>query len=85
MKVNLKLARVGMNMEEATIAKWRVSPGGSFAAGDVLYDIETDKVTQEIEAAGAGTLLEIKVPEGEAAAVGDVVCVVDLQMPVRQV
>jgi hypothetical protein len=40
MKVNLKLARVGMNMAEATIAKWHKQPGESFKTGDVLYEIE---------------------------------------------
>ena len=64
MRVNLKLSRVGMSMQEATIAKWHKAPGDSFAAGDVLYEIETEKVTQEITAPGAGKLLEVLVPEG---------------------
>lgn len=78
MKVDLKLTRVGMNMAEATIAKWYRQPGDSFAAGDPLYEIETDKVTQEITASGAGKLLEILVPAGEVAEVGAVVCRVEL-------
>jgi pyruvate/2-oxoglutarate dehydrogenase complex dihydrolipoamide acyltransferase (E2) component len=78
MKVNLKLNRVGMNMAEATIAKWHRHPGQTFKAGDALYEIETDKVTQEVTAAGDGTLLEIVVPEGEIAEVGAVVCRVEL-------
>lgn len=78
MKVNLKLNRVGMNMAEATIAKWHRQPGDTFKAGDVLYEIETDKVTQEVMATGDGTLVEIVVPEGEVAEVGAVVCRVDL-------
>jgi pyruvate/2-oxoglutarate dehydrogenase complex dihydrolipoamide acyltransferase (E2) component len=78
MKVNLKLNRVGMNMAEATIAKWHRKPGDAFQAGDPLYEIETDKVTQEVLATGAGILLEIVVPEGEIAAVGAVVCRVEL-------
>jgi pyruvate/2-oxoglutarate dehydrogenase complex dihydrolipoamide acyltransferase (E2) component len=40
MKVNLKLARVGMNMAEATIAKWHKHPGEAFMRGYVLYEIE---------------------------------------------
>jgi pyruvate/2-oxoglutarate dehydrogenase complex dihydrolipoamide acyltransferase (E2) component len=80
MKVNLKLNRVGMNMAEATIAKWHKQPGESFRAGDVLYEIETDKVTQEVTASGDGTLLEIRVPTGEVAAVGATVCTVDLTL-----
>lgn len=78
MRVHLTLARVGMNMEEATIAAWYKRPGESFAAGEALYEIETEKVTQQITAPEAGILLEICVAEGEDAAVGDAVCVVDL-------
>jgi pyruvate/2-oxoglutarate dehydrogenase complex dihydrolipoamide acyltransferase (E2) component len=80
MRVNLKLARVGMNMQEATIAKWHKQPGESFKAGEALYDIETEKVTQEVTASGDGTLLEILVPAGENAQVGAAVCAVDLKL-----
>lgn len=80
MKVNLKLARVGMNMAEATIAKWHKQPGEAFKTGDVLYEIETDKVTQEVTATSDGKLLEILVPAGEIAEVGAAVCAVDVKM-----
>jgi len=80
MRVNLKLARVGMNMQEATIARWHKQPGESFKAGEALYDIETEKVTQEVTASGDGTLLEILVPAGENAQVGAAVCAVDLKL-----
>ena len=77
MKVSVKLTRVGMNMEEATITKWHKQPGESFRTGDILYEIETEKVTQEVEATGDGKLLEVSVPEGEIAKVGQQICVVD--------
>ena len=80
MKINLKLARVGMNMQEATIAKWHKQPGDAFRKGDVLYEIETEKVTQEVEAAGDGRLLEILVPAETEAQVGQSVCVVDMSL-----
>ena len=80
MKVSVKLARVGMNMEEATIAKWHKRPGESFRTGDILYEIETEKVTQEVEATGDGKLLEVLGPEGEIATVGQQICVVDLEL-----
>ena len=80
MKITLKLSRVGMNMQEATIAKWHKQPGETFKAGEPLYDIETEKVTQEITATGDGTLLEILVPAGENAAVGAAVCAVDMKL-----
>ncbi|MXW90291.1 MAG: acyltransferase [Rhodospirillaceae bacterium] len=77
MRIRLKLARVGMNMEEATIVKWHKQPGNAFAAGDILYEIETEKVTQEVAATGDGRLVEILVPEGEIAEVGEEVGVVE--------
>ena len=80
MKIQLKLVRVGMNMAEATIAKWHKQPGESFKTGDVLYEIETDKVTQEVTATSDGTLLEILVPAGEIAEVGAAVCSVDTKL-----
>lgn len=80
MKVNLKLARVGMNMTEATIAKWHKQPGEAFKAGEVLYEIETDKVTQEVTATADGTMLEILVPAGEIAEVGAAVCAVEMKV-----
>jgi pyruvate/2-oxoglutarate dehydrogenase complex dihydrolipoamide acyltransferase (E2) component len=78
MKITLKLSRVGMNMQEATIAKWHKQVGDSFAKDEALYEIETEKVTQEVLAPGAGTVLEILVPEGEEAQVNGGVCVVEL-------
>jgi pyruvate/2-oxoglutarate dehydrogenase complex dihydrolipoamide acyltransferase (E2) component len=78
-KVSLKLARVGMNMSEATIARWHRQPGEGFKANEALYDIESDKVTQEVTAPADGTLLEILVPAGEVAEVGTAVCTVELQ------
>jgi pyruvate/2-oxoglutarate dehydrogenase complex dihydrolipoamide acyltransferase (E2) component len=79
-RVNLKLGRVGMNMQEATIAKWHKRAGEAFKAGDPLYDIETEKVTQEVTASGDGTLLEIFVAAGENAAVGAAVCAVEMKL-----
>jgi pyruvate/2-oxoglutarate dehydrogenase complex dihydrolipoamide acyltransferase (E2) component len=80
MKITLKLARVGMNMAEATIAKWHKQPGESFRNGEVLYEIETDKVTQEVTATSDGVLLEILVPAGDIVEVGKPVCSVDVAM-----
>lgn len=79
MKVKLKLAQVGMNMETATILAWHKQTGEAFSKGEPLYEIETEKVTQEIEAPGDGCLLEILVAEDEDADVGQEVCVVELK------
>lgn len=73
MTSDLTLARVGMNMEEATIVRWHRQPGDSFQKGETLYEIETDKVTFEVEASCDGELAEICVAEGDSALVGQVV------------
>jgi pyruvate/2-oxoglutarate dehydrogenase complex dihydrolipoamide acyltransferase (E2) component len=78
MKMTLKLNRVGMNMSEATIVSWNKKIGDTFVLGDVIYSIETEKVTQDIEATANGSMLEILVPEGEDADVGQAICIVDV-------
>ena len=77
MKVTVKLPRLGMQMEEATIVRYCVAVGESFLAGDPLYEIETDKVESEIEATAGGVMLEHLVDEGDDVEVGSPVCVVD--------
>ncbi|GAY09745.1 lipoyl domain-containing protein [Pseudonocardia sp. N23] len=79
MKTTLKLVRVGMTMTEGTIVAWHVGPGARFVAGDVLYTVETEKVSHDVEATAGGTLLEILVPVDEDAEVGQAVCVVDVE------
>lgn len=78
MRTTLKLSRVGMNMEEATIVKWYKQPGEFFKAGEPLYEIETEKVNQEIAATGDGKVIELYVREGEIVKVGGQVCAVDV-------
>ena len=78
MRMTLKLSRVGMNMEEATIVKWHKQPGQAFKAGEPLYEIETEKVNQEIAATLDGRMVEIYAREGEIVKVGGQICAVDL-------
>ena len=77
MKVTLKLNRVGMNMQEATIAKWHKQAGEAFEKDEALYEIETEKVTQEVTAPCNGKVLENLVQAGENAEVNAGVCVVE--------
>jgi pyruvate dehydrogenase E2 component (dihydrolipoamide acetyltransferase) len=55
---------------DAVILRWLVAPGEGFRRGDALLEVETDKATVVYEAEADGTLGEILVAEGEAAAVG---------------
>ena len=77
MKLSLKLPMFGMNMEQATIVKWHSQPGESFNKGEPLYEIETEKVTTEVEAPCDGTLVEIVAPPEAIVTVGAIVCHID--------
>jgi pyruvate dehydrogenase E2 component (dihydrolipoyllysine-residue acetyltransferase) len=59
------LPRLGQGMESGTIVRWLKSEGDEVAKGEPLYELDTDKVTQEVEADIGGVLLRILVPEGE--------------------
>jgi pyruvate dehydrogenase E2 component (dihydrolipoamide acetyltransferase) len=63
--VEVKLPRLGQGMEAGTIVRWLKSEGEEVAKGEPLYELDTDKVTQEVEAEADGVLLKIVVPEGE--------------------
>jgi pyruvate dehydrogenase E2 component (dihydrolipoamide acetyltransferase) len=62
----VKLPRLGQGMESGTIVKWLKSEGDAVEKGEPLYELDTDKVTQEVEAEASGVLLKITVAEGEA-------------------
>jgi pyruvate dehydrogenase E2 component (dihydrolipoamide acetyltransferase) len=65
MATEVKLPRLGQGMESGTIVKWLKSEGDAVKKGDALYELDTDKVTQEVEAEASGVLLKIAIPEGE--------------------
>jgi pyruvate dehydrogenase E2 component (dihydrolipoamide acetyltransferase) len=59
------LPRLGQGMETGTIVRWLKSEGDAVEKGDPLFELDTDKVTQEVEAEASGVLLKIAVAEGE--------------------
>jgi pyruvate dehydrogenase E2 component (dihydrolipoamide acetyltransferase) len=59
------LPRLGQGMESGTIVRWLKSEGESVEKGEPLFELDTDKVTQEVEAETDGVLLKIAVVEGE--------------------
>src|SRR5437899_4409306 len=66
MASEVKLPRLGQGMEAGTVTKWLKSEGDTVAKGEPLFEIDTDKVTQEVESDYEGVLLRIALPEGEA-------------------
>src|SRR6476469_37096 len=65
MATEVKLPRLGQGMESGTIVKWLKAEGEPVQKGEPLYELDTDKVTQEVEAEASGVLLKIAVQEGE--------------------
>src|SRR4051812_25762934 len=78
MATEIKLPRLGQGMESGTIVKWLKSEGESVEKGEPLYELDTDKVTQEVEADASGVLLKIAVEEGEVE-VGKTIAVIGRQ------
>ncbi|MFW6132378.1 MAG: 2-oxo acid dehydrogenase subunit E2 [Planctomycetota bacterium] len=63
------MPQVGNTMEEGTIVAWRVAEGDTIEQGQVIFDVETDKATVEVEATDAGRLARIVAGEGDVVPV----------------
>ncbi|TMK77964.1 MAG: biotin/lipoyl-binding protein, partial [Actinobacteria bacterium] len=63
-------------MEAGTIVRWLKQEGDQVEKGEPLYELDTDKVTQEVEADASGTLLKILGKEGEEIEVGKRIAVI---------
>jgi pyruvate dehydrogenase E2 component (dihydrolipoamide acetyltransferase) len=77
MPVELKLPELGENIEKGDVARVLVNVGDVVAKDQAVMELETDKATIEVPSSIAGKITEIRVKEGEKAAVGQVVMVVD--------
>ncbi len=78
MATEVKLPRLGQGMESGTIVRWLKTEGESVAKGEPLFELDTDKVTQEVEAESDGVLLKIVVADGEVD-VGTTVAIIGAQ------
>ena len=69
MAAEIKMPQLGLTMTEGTVTRWFKSVGEAVAHGDLLFEVATDKITNQIESTETGTLLEIRVAEGQVAPV----------------
>jgi len=67
------MPKMGDAMEEGTLVKWLKSEGEEVSEGDAIAEIETDKVTLELEAENAGTLAQLIADEGQDIPVGEAI------------
>ncbi|MCZ6720764.1 MAG: 2-oxoglutarate dehydrogenase complex dihydrolipoyllysine-residue succinyltransferase [Proteobacteria bacterium] len=68
--MEIKVPPLGESVTEATVARWFKSQGETVTADEPLLELETEKVTLEVNAPVSGTLAEITVPEGTDVEVG---------------
>jgi pyruvate dehydrogenase E2 component (dihydrolipoamide acetyltransferase) len=64
------MPKLGLTMSEGLIAEWLVKPGDAVRAGQILFVVETDKISNEIEAPADGTIVALLAHVGETVAVG---------------
>ena len=76
MSTDIKVPTLGESVTEATVAKWFKQVGDAIAADERLVELETDKVTVEVNAPSAGTLSDISAKVGATVAVGAVLGVI---------
>jgi pyruvate dehydrogenase E2 component (dihydrolipoamide acetyltransferase) len=72
----MTLPRLGQGMESGTIVRWLKQEGDRVEKGEALYELDTEKVTQEVEAEASGVVLKILAGEGEEVEVGKAVVVI---------
>jgi pyruvate/2-oxoglutarate dehydrogenase complex dihydrolipoamide acyltransferase (E2) component len=71
MAIDLTLPKLGFSMTEGMLAEWVVSDGDQITEGQVIYALESEKSTQEVESPAAG-IIRITGIAGETYQVGDV-------------
>ena len=68
MATEVLMPKLGLTMTEGTIDQWKKNVGDTVKKGEILFSVETDKLTNDVEAEADGVLLKILVPAGETVA-----------------
>ncbi len=76
MATNVILPKWGLTMEDGTVVAWYVDEGDHVVEGEVIAEVETEKVENELEAPCAGVVARILVDEDETVDVGTVLAVI---------
>ena len=77
MAIEITVPELGESVLEATVSRWLKKEGDFVSVGDVLVELETDKVNLEVGAKGSGVLQKIEATEGADVKVGDVLGRID--------
>ncbi|WP_319593166.1 dihydrolipoamide acetyltransferase family protein [Bacillus paralicheniformis] len=74
MAVEVVMPKLGMSMKEGTVSVWNKKVGETVEKGESIASINSEKIEMEIESPANGTVLNIKVSEGEGVPPGTVIC-----------
>lgn len=77
MTIKITVPELGESVVEATVGEWHKQEGDSVAVGEVLVELETDKVDLEVSAETAGVLARIFHPQGADVQIGDVLAEIE--------
>ena len=77
MTIEIKVPQMGESVNEATVADWHFQEGDAFQSGNILVELETDKVTLEVPAPSNGILKEIKCPSGKNVKIGEILALIE--------
>ena len=76
MPVNVTMPKWGLTMKKGKITKWFKKEGDSVQKGENLFEVETEKITNRVEAPAGGILFQIVVPEGTTVPVGAILAII---------
>ena len=64
------MPKLGLEMQDGQIVEWLVKEGDTVKKGDMIFVVETEKLSQEVDCDQSGTVLRLIVPEGETVPCG---------------
>lgn len=76
MSVEIKMPQLGLTMEEGEVSAWHIKEGDTIKEGDVIGEITTDKLTNDLVSEVSGTVLKLVASEGEDVVVQGVLAIV---------
>ena len=83
MTFELKMPKMGESITEGTIINWLVAEGDVFDEGDIILEVATDKVDNEVPAPASGTLIKTLFQAKDVVPVGEVIAVLEVSEEVK--
>jgi len=82
-KFELKMPKMGESITEGTIINWLINEGDSFNEGDIILEVATDKVDNEVPAPASGTLIKTMFQAKDVVPVGEVLAILEVSKEVK--